>query len=88
MQVFEDDHGWLIQAFPNNDALDRIQSALTPDWSVHLRQRVGVFLDSEQSPQIRQRVAGCRIERCDSRTDFLASRGCIINILNIKATPK
>src|SRR5215472_11788617 len=88
MQVFEDDNGWLIQAFPDNDALDRIQSTLAPDQRVHLRQRIRALLDSKQSPQIRQSVAGCRIERCDSRTDFLASCGRIINVLNTNMAPK
>ena len=41
VQVLEDYNQRLVQAFSKEDALDRVERALTLDVSVHLRQRVG-----------------------------------------------
>ena len=61
MQVFEDHHQRVLQRVAQDEALDRFERAQAPDLRVHLSQRIGGFLDSEQRQQIGQQLAERRV---------------------------
>jgi hypothetical protein len=77
MQVFEDDDYRLIQAFTNDDALDCVERPSALDLRVHLSQRVGAFLYSQQPQQVRQSVAELWVKRGQRGPDPVAP-GCRI----------
>ena len=82
MQVLEDHHQRVLERLAQDDPLDRFERAPAPDLRVHLGQRIGAFLYSEQSQQVRQRIAERRVECGKRGTDFLAPRGRIVRVLN------
>jgi hypothetical protein len=48
MQVFENDHDWLLDALAQEDSLERVHCALALYLRVHLGQRVGTVRNCQQ----------------------------------------
>ena len=84
MKVLEDHHQRVVQRLAQYDPLDSFERALASDLRIHLGKRIGAFLYSEQPQQVWQHFTECRVEPGKRATDFLASRGRIVRVLNAK----
>ncbi len=82
MQVLEDDDRGLIQAFAQDDALDRIEHTPALDLRVHLGVRVRPVMQSHQGIKQRQRIAERRVKRAQPRLDLVAPRGLVVGALD------
>src|SRR5215469_6725805 len=84
MQVFEDHHQRVLKRLAQNYARDCVERAAALYFRVHLRQRIGIFWDCEQIPQIWRHIGERRVECAERRTDLLAPRGRSVRVLKIK----
>ena len=78
MEVLEYQHQRLVQAFAQQNPLDRLERAPPTNLRIHLGKRIGAFHQSEQPEQIRQRVFQCAVERDDLAVDLFAARADVI----------
>src|ERR1700730_5911074 len=62
VQVFEDNHQWLVEALPQHDAFDCLQYSPPPDLWAHVRQRIAGFRNPVQSIKIRQDIFETAVE--------------------------
>src|SRR6202171_5552286 len=72
VQILEDDDQWLVEALAQQDALDRLQGAPLPYLRIHLGQRSGCFLDSEEREHVGQRVLETAVEHQHLAAHLLA----------------
>jgi hypothetical protein len=63
VQILENHYQRLVDRFTQQNPLDRLQRTPPFHLPVHLGERVGLFLDSQQPEQVRQRVAERWFER-------------------------
>jgi hypothetical protein len=78
MQILEYHDQRLIEAFAQEDSLDRVQRATLLNLAVHLRQWIGCVSNPEQREQIRQCVFQRAIEHQQPTADFLPPLAAIV----------
>ncbi len=86
MQIFEDDNGRLIQAFAQDDALDRVERAPALGVRIHLGMRVRTLMQSHQGIKQRQGIVERPVKRAQPRLDLAASRGLVVRVLDAEVT--
>jgi hypothetical protein len=86
VQVLEDDDSRLIQAFAQNDALDRIECAPALDLRVHLGNWVRALMQSHQGIEQWQRIVERRVEGSDPRLDLGPPLGLVVGVLDAEVT--
>ena len=63
VQVFEHQHQRLIAALAKQQAHDRLLGAAAAGLGVHLRERIGAFIDAKQRKKVGQRLFETPIEQ-------------------------
>jgi hypothetical protein len=88
VQVLKDDDGGLIQAFAQDEALDRVENPPALDLRIHLRDWVRTLMQSQQSVEQRQRIVERRVEGADPRLNPGPSRGLVVGVFDAEVNDR
>src|ERR1700735_4336728 len=78
MKVLENYDQWLVEAFAQQDALDRIERATLASLRLDLGNLAVLVSQTEQSVEVRESVLQRGVEREAPPGDLLASRALVI----------